>query len=89
MDDTTLTLQQNIPTPAWGARLVAVDVADGAATVMVELPGQTARPERVHVGDTVSVGETEVRVDAIAGGGHDGPPGRSSGRVTLTRVVAG
>lgn len=89
MDDTTLTLQQNIPTPAWGARLVAVNVADEAATVLVELPAQTARPERVRVGDTVMVGDTQVRVDAITGGGHDGPPGRSSGRVTLTPVEAG
>ena len=89
--DETITLQQNIPTPAWGMRLVAanVDGTHGRAIVIVEPPGALAVPHEVHVGDTVPFGDRRLRVDTITGGAHDGPPGRGTGRVGLTLLEGG
>lgn len=85
MDD-TITLEQNIPTPVWGLRLVAANVGNDTATLYVELPGETAVHHRVVVGDCVPVGGRVARVEAITGGGQDGPPGRAAGRLTLALV---
>ncbi|UUZ43720.1 hypothetical protein LP422_12840 [Janibacter limosus] len=84
--DETITLQQNIPTPAWGLRLVAANVRGGLATLYVEATGESAVKHQVTVGDTVPVGDRQARVEAITGGGHDGPPGRAAGRLTLALV---
>ena len=82
----TITLEQNIPTPVWGLRLVAANVGNDTATLYVELPGKTAVTHRVVVGDSVPVGNRVARVEAITGGGQDGPPGRAAGRLTLALV---
>lgn len=84
--DTTITLQQNIPTPAWGMRLIAANVHEGAATVIVEPPGEPMVKHQVGAGDTVPFGDRALHVDEITGGGDAGLPGRASGRVTLSVV---
>lgn len=83
----TITLDQNIPTQVWGAHVVATNVMDGErAQLRVTLPGETVTVHRVVVGDRVEVGGTTVAVVAISGGGHEGPPGRSTGTVTVSRA---
>ena len=81
----TVTLQQNIPTQLWGAHVVATNVMDGErAQLRVTMPGETVTVHDVVVGAVLEVGGTALTVVEITGGGHDGPPGRSRGTVTVS-----
>lgn len=83
---TTTTLDQNIPTELWGVHIVATNVVDGeTAELRVTPPGEDVSVRPVSAGDTVDLGGITATVEQITGGGHDGPPGRSTGRVTLSR----
>lgn len=80
----SVTLDQNIPTRLWGAHVVATNVVDGeSADLRITRPGEMVSVHPVRVGDLVDVGDVTATVAGIAGGGHEGPPGRSTGRVVL------